>query len=435
MKILKFYDPAAGEAGGGSNGVAEIKTSADLLKHLNEMKSGLEKSLTEKADNSFKEKLEEKMVEINKTIEEVKGLKPEVTAEELKSVKDDLKATVKALDMVQIRMKGTKTTAPEYKDFNTALKEAMEEKTDDIAKFARKESKTLIIELKAAGEISTGNVTGSLYGSISRPGIIEPPKRKTHIRTLMPGGNIGPGNTYTFMRETGGEGNPAPVSEGSWKEQLDMDLAESSVNIETIAGWVRFTRKAMNNIPGFIAWLQSRLPEKLLRVEDAQILYGSGSTPNLKGILTAGNYKTATSSATILAEQIIDSLSQLEDEYERDATAVLVRPKEYFNFFKNKAEGSGEYDLPDNFTFTGGTLYVSGVPVYRSTALYKHDYVVGDFQMGAQFLTQEGMRLEFFEQDRDNVPRNLVTARIEETVALPVYGDNFFIKGAVPGES
>jgi hypothetical protein len=40
------------------------------------------------------------------------------------------------------------------------------------------------------------------------------------------------------------------------------------------------------------------------------------------------------------------------------------------------------------------------------------------------------MRIEFFEQDRDNVITNKVTVRIEETVALPVFGSNYFIKGA-----
>lgn len=409
----------------------------ELLEHLEQLKTSLETSVAQKTDESISAKLEEKMEAVNKAIQDVKDAKPEVTADELRAVKEDLAATIRQCDMLDIRMKGVKQPSNEPKSFDEVLKAALEEKTDEIAKFERKESKSLVIELKAVGDISTSNVTGgSRYGQIMQAGIIEPPKRKVHIRSLMPGGNIGPGNTYTFMRENGaGEGNPAPVSEGTWKEQLDMDLVESTVNIETIAGWLRFTRKAMKNIPGFIAWLQSRLPEKLLRVEDRLILYGSGTTPNIKGIATAGNYTTATSSATLLAEQIIDSLAQLEDTLERDATGILVRPKEYYKFFKNKAAGSGEYDLPENFSFSNGMLTVSGVPVYMSTALYKHDYIVGDFRMGAQFLIQEGMRLEFFEQDGTNVRENKITARIEETVALPVYGSDFFILGAVPGES
>jgi hypothetical protein len=54
--------------------------------------------------------------------------------------------------------------------------------------------------------------------------------------------------------------------------------------------------------------------------------------------------------------------------------------------------------------------------------------MVGDLN-GANFLTQENMRIEFFEQDGDNVQKNKVTIRIEESVALPVYGANYFVKG------
>lgn len=33
--------------------------------------------------------------------------------------------------------------------------------------------------------------------------------------------------------------------------------------IRIIAGWIRVARKSMNDLPGFIQWLQTKLPEKL----------------------------------------------------------------------------------------------------------------------------------------------------------------------------
>jgi HK97 family phage major capsid protein len=234
------------------------------------------------------------------------------------------------------------------------------------------------------------------------------------------------------MRETGnGDGAIAPTAEGALKSQFDLDLVEATVNVETIAGWMRVTRKAMNNIPGFISFLQARLPQKFRNVLDQQILYGSGVTPNLKGILTAGNFVTSTAAAAeVLIEKLIDDVATLEDTYERSATGILIRPKDYYGFFKNKASGSGEYDLPEGVTFVNCKLYLFGIPAWASTALTANDYVVGDFEMGAQLLTQEGMRIEFFEQDGTNVRENKVTVRIEGNYALPVYGPDFFIKGS-----
>jgi HK97 family phage major capsid protein len=233
-----------------------------------------------------------------------------------------------------------------------------------------------------------------------------------------------------------GEGSIAFTSETGTKPQFDEDLVEASVKIETLAGWARITRKVMNNVPGFMQFLNSRMVERLLKAEDAAILYGDGVSPNIKGILTAGNFTASTSTATILVEKIIDDMAKLEDTAEREANIIWLRPQHYYGFFKNKASGSGEYDLPQNVVITNGQLYISGVLAVPTTALLINtaptpdtaDYVVGDVN-GAAFLVQESMRIEIFEQDGTNVRENKITVRIEETVALPVYGSDYFIKG------
>ncbi len=287
------------------------------------------------------------------------------------------------------------------------------------------------LEIKAVGDFSTANVTGgNRYGQVFAPDIIMTPSRKVHMDEILPGGTIGPGNSFTFMREVGvGEGNIAPVAEGAMKPQFDLDLEESTVQVETIAGWMRVTRKAMSNIPGFISYLQRKLPQKFRNVLDQQILYGSGTTPNLKGILTAGNFTASTATISLsLVEKIILDVSRLEDAFERDANFIAMRPSAYYSFFLNKASGSGEYDLPQGVTIVGGRLSFLGIPAYPTTALSATDYIVGDME-GAQLLTQESMRIEFFEQDGTNVRENKVTVRIEGNFALPVYGSDYFIKG------
>lgn len=254
----------------------------------------------------------------------------------------------------------------------------------------------------------------------------------THVRSLLPTRSFGPATDYYFMRENGeGEGALTPVAESALKPQIDLDLVEASVKFETIAGWLLTSRKAMLNIPGFVGFLQARLPEKLMDVEDAQILYGTGVSPQIKGILTAGNFTAGSGAgAIVLAEKIINDISLLEDTHKRIANGIVVRPAQFFSFFKNKAAGSGEYDLPQGFQFVNGILYALGIPVAKTTALATNDYVVGDFQRGAELLIQEAMRIEFFEQDATNVRTNQVTVRIEETISLPVYGDNYFVKGS-----
>lgn len=408
----------------------------NLSEKLEETKKSLETKAAEAADKAVKSVLENELKSINDKLAEIKGLPEDVTREILVKAISDVAILTKDFNDFQLQAKQSKGVE-KTKSFNDVLASAIEEKTDDFAKMAKGEKgfKSIGIELdlKAVGDMSTSNVTGgSVWGANYAPGIIEAPKRKVHMRQIMVGGSVGTGTDFYFMKQNGaGEGGAAFVAEAAPKSQSDEDLIESSVKIETLAAYSRVTKKAMNNIPGFISFLQSRLVEKIAKAEDAAILYGDGSTPNPKGILVSGNYTASTSGATKLVEKLIDDISYLEDTAERNADKILLRPSDYYTFFKNTASGSGEYDLPFNVVIINGQLYISGVPVFASTALTTGDYVVGDFANGAQFLTQESLRLEFFEQDSDNVTKNKVTVRIEESVALPVYGSDYFIKGTV----
>ncbi|WP_185216159.1 phage major capsid protein [Sphingobacterium mizutaii] len=388
------------------------------------------KEEAEKVAKTFEEAGEVKVKALQEQLDEVKksqeGAINEAVTKEIKVVQDRidrLSADYKKRSQIQEQHKQLETV-------ESLIAKAVEENHDDVEKFIRKESKSLVLELKAVGDISTGSVNGDNYGRITQGGIHYLQSRKAYVSDLIAQGTIGPGNDYYFMREIAGEGAIAPHQEGELKSQFDLRLEEANTPVETIAGWTRATRKAMQNIPGFMSWLQVRIPDLFKKVLDYNVLYGTGTNNELKGILHADNHIAQVNSAIPFVEKLMDAITLLEDDHERDANIGFLRPIQYNSLFKNKADGSGEYDLPAGVTFVNGVLYVLGVPFYKTTALNKTngDFVVGD-RNGAQLLTQNPMRIELFEQDRDNVIRNLVTVRVEGEYALPVYGNNFFVKG------
>jgi HK97 family phage major capsid protein len=400
----------------------------------------LEKRLKEEADKTAKAEIKAQIDALMIKIKSGEDAAKELADFKVKYDEAD-KATQKSLDEMSAKIKGLQGMQKGEEPaevFAKSLKKGIEDNHDDLQKLFKgeKSMRAVGFDVKTVGDITTANITGgSVWGAIYKPGIIEGPNRKVHMRQVVNTGNIGPGTDYYFMAENGtGEGSIAFTAETSTKPQKDFDLVESSVKIECLAGWARISKKALNNVPGMVRFLQSRLPEALLRAEDAGILYGSGSTPIIKGLFTSPNYTSDQSTSDILAESIIDNLAYMEDTLERNPGYVLVRPIDYWSFFKNKASTSGEYDLPFNFTFVNGQLYVGGVPVFTTTALTAGDYGVFD-RMGCDFLFQENYRIEFFYEDGTNVRENKVTVRIEEYVALPVYGASFNILGAVPSGS
>lgn len=339
----------------------------------------------------------------------------------------DLKASFqKQIDDVATKTKNSTPAQPQ--NFKSELSAKMKENTDKFA--TMKKGQSFEFEMKAVADMTFANNFSTADASVAfvRPGIIELPKRKLHIRELLTGGGMGNKSTFDYVKEIAGEGAPATAAEGATKSQFDLDLQEVSVKAEWIAGFIKISRNMLDDVEGMTTFLGSRLPELLLRTEDAQILNGNGTSPNLSGITNTGNFTAFGGAATIDIEQLVQAISQLE-ALDREANGILLNPADYYNIMLTKASGSGEYDFPSLVQITNGQMFVAGVPVYKSTAMTVDKFLVGDWRMGANLIFREPAKVQFFYEDGTNAQQNKVTVRVEERVALPIYGNDYFIYG------
>jgi HK97 family phage major capsid protein len=414
----------------------EVKGPDDLVKKLE-----LQKAVFEAKGADLEKNYEEKMQVLTETMEEAKAATDENYAE-IKSAHDSL---VKGFDALQIRIKNdnrTQMTEVKSESFVDMLKEGIQEVKGQFSEFANKKISSVSFQMKAVADMTFPVNFSTARTSVAyvRPGIIELPKRKVHVRELLQVGGMGNNATFNFVKEVTGDylgapsgSGPAPVAEATLKPQFDLKLVEAAVSAQWIAGWVRISRNMLDDVEGMTTFLQSRLPELLLRAEDTQILSGTGVSPQLSGITTAGNFTapTAPFTATIDVEQLVQAISQLES-YDREANGILLNPFDWYNIWLNKSTGSvaGLYNLPQELVArVNGQMYIAGVPVYRSTAIAVDKFIVGDWSMGANLILREAPRVEFFREDGINVRENMITVRVEERVALPIYGDNYFIYG------
>jgi HK97 family phage major capsid protein len=394
----------------------DIQKSFDLLKSIIELKGADEVK-----------NFDEKIAAIEAASIEAK----EAKEAELKTIGDRLEATIKALDIVQARVKADRnsgTATPSTKTFAELLSENINEKASEITTLKKGQSTSF--EMKDMSFATAFSTAGSSV-AFSRPGIIELPKRKLHIRQLLTGGNMGAKSTFDYVKEVTGSGSIAPVAEATLKPQIELALQEVSVKAEWIAGWLRISRNMLDDVTGMTTFLQSRLPELLLRAEDNQLLNGTGTSPQLSGITDAGNFTAPNSGYTIDVEQLVGAVAQLEG-YDREANGILLNPADWYRIWLTKSTGSvaGLYNLPTELiSRVGDQMFIAGVPVFRSTAIAVDKFIVGDWAMGANFILREAPRVEFFYEDGVNVRENMVTVRIEERVAFPIYGDNYFIYG------
>lgn len=390
----------------------------ELMQELENLKSALQTAATAEA----KSQIEAKMAELKSKLDEIETLKSQIVV--LKDAADKNQAVIDEF----VAAKNAKSVTPEVKTFNSMLMDGIKENEDKIRTL--KKGQSVSFEMKAVADMTFANNFSTADNSVTtvRPGIIELPKRKLHIRQLLQGGSMGTSN-FAYVKEVAGEEAPETVAEGAAKNQFDLDFQEAEVKAEYIAGYIRMSKKMLDDVTGMTTFLQSRLMEKLLRVEDDQLLNGDGTSPNLSGITDIGNF-TAASGGPVDVEQLVYAIAQLEN-LDREANGILLNPSDYWAIALNKGATSGDYSLPAGIVTVGegGILRIGGVPVYRSTAVTADKFIVGDWVMGANLLTREAPRVEFFYEDANNVTKNQVTVRVEERVAFPIYGSDYFIYG------
>jgi len=388
-------------------------------KELMEALDGLKAELKTATDAEMKKQIEAKAAEIEAKLEKMKEIDELKT--EVKVLKDAADKNQPVID--KFVADGSKKSITGNRSFNDLLSEAISGSADKIKSI--KKGQSVQLELKEVADMTFATNFSTADASVTqvRPGIIELPKRKLHIRQLLQGGGMSTSN-FAYVKEVTGEEGPETVAEGSAKNQFDLDLQEVESPAQYVAGYIRISRKMLDDIAGMTTYLQSRLLELLLRSEDTQLISGNGTSPNLSGITDSGNYTAASTSETTEALMLIDAISQLEG-YDREANGILLHPTDYWNLAKltNLNQSSAVV------TSENGVLRIGGVPVYRSTACTVDKYIVGDWVMGANLLTREAPRVEFFYEDGTNVRENKVTVRVEERVAFPIYGDNYFIYG------
>lgn len=406
-------------------------TKEELQVQLDSLKSTL--------DNAFTQKMKDSIAKDIAEVEAKLATANTANTATLTDLTEKMAKVIKTQDdmLAEANKRQTKAEATEKKSFAALLEESIEENFDAIQKFNRKETNRVSFQMKAVADMGFAGNFGTASQSVAtvRPGIITDPNRKVHIRELVPQGTMD-GSTFHYVKENGpGEGSIAPVAENVLKPQIDLDLIEASAPAEYIAGWLRISKKMLEDVKGMTSFLQMRLMEKLLRAEDNQLLNGNGTSPNISGITDTGNFTAYNGPAGRDIEELVYAISQLEDEEERTANGILLRPADYYRIALNKAAGSGEYDLPGIVTLANGVLNIAGVPTYASTAATAGQFIVGDWRMGAMLLQREAPMVEFFYEDGTNVRENKVTVRVEERIAFPIFGDNYFIVGSFGANS
>ena len=313
--------------------------------------------------------------------------------------------------------------------FKSALQEALD--NGAVEGIAKGNARSASFELKADMTVAA-DFTGEVIPADRVPGYKFDPTRPVHVRQLLATGST-QSDVVRYVKESGYSNGAAATAEGTTLTQSDFDMTAADANVRKIGTYFRISEEMLADTPQLTSYLSARAPEKLLEVEDTQILSGDGTGANLSGIITdAADFDVSASGAFYQSVEsanefdvIVAALNQLS-LLNYSADCIMLNPTD-FNKILLLKDSTNKY-LKDQ-VYNGLQPSFSGVKVIQNTAITAGTFLIGNFGIGTQLWVRQGVNVEFFREDGTNVRDGFVTVRVSERVALTNYLPNAFVNG------
>jgi len=258
-------------------------------------------------------------------------------------------------------------------------------------------------------------------------GIIYDPSRDMFVRNFIPSGTTN-ANTVVVPVELTITDGTAVTTEGSQKGVSQFTLDNKSFPVMKIAAILKISEEMLDDIPGLVTYIVNRWGAKLKVKEDNVLLYSTASSTAFDGLTVAAQAydDDLADSAVNKWDVLMNAITQCRiDEYR--ATAIMMHPTDVLTLKTEKGTdghylGRSPWDrLP---------MFCDGVQIIETTAIGAGEFLVGDFQRGAQLFDRKTASINFYDQDEDNAQKNLITVVIEERLALAIYRPNAFVYGS-----
>lgn len=267
---------------------------------------------------------------------------------------------------------------------------------------------------------STDQRTGPFYGTI--PQIYRP----LRVLDLIPTGTMD-NNQFPYTQESG-TFLAAEVTEGSSKPEDGVVFTDANAVAETIAAWQKIRKQALADISALQSIVENRLRYSVQRRLETQVLSGSGSTPNLQGILGAAGISTVTHGVDLTdsapgMDLILEGMTKIILS-DCSPSGIVMNPTDWSEALRSKATGDGQYFSNGPFNTTAQSMW--GLPLIPSPAIPLGEALVGDFQIGAQLFIREGVNVLLSDSDQSDFIQNRVTLLGEMRAALAIWRPSAF---------
>lgn len=261
--------------------------------------------------------------------------------------------------------------------------------------------------------------------------IITNPNQRLTVRDLLAPGDT-ESNAVAYLRELLFTNNAAPVAENTTKPYSEITFEEVLSGVKTVAHLMKIAKQTLDDLPQLRSIINGRLLNGLKRVEDTQLLFGSGVGNNLHGIYTQATTFANPSTKTTPSNSLdVMRLAMLQVTLaELSATGHVMHDIDWTDIELIKDANTKGYLFSNPFGTLEARLW--GLPVAQTNqAGMLGNFLTGSFADAAQIFDREDANVVVSTENADDFEKNMVSIRAEERLALAVYRPQAFVKGSL----
>jgi HK97 family phage major capsid protein len=284
------------------------------------------------------------------------------------------------------------------KSFNEVLHEKLEGR--NIEAEIKKNGRILIEMPEVKTMTLASNLSGDPVATYNSRQAINP-SQLVNFRDYVPTVQSPTGLYVTYREAAGNANNIAAQLEGSLKRENDYSLTEVKTVNQFIAGFSKFSRQMLANLPFMTQTLPRLLTRDFFRAENASFF------STVSGAATGTTTNSAATNIGDIAQLIGNHRGQ---EF---STSVIFVSNPQWSTLLNESLTSGYYMGAGALTIgANGTLNLAGVPIIGVNWIPTNRALLLD----ANFIERievNGLNIELSYEDQNNFVTNMVTARIE----------------------
>lgn len=217
-------------------------------------------------------------------------------------------------------------------------------------------------------------------------------------------------------------GNAGFTTEGAQKPGGTMKFTEEIRPIQVLAHWIAATRQILSDFPGLRNDVDNDLIYGTLRREESALLYGSGVSPNIEGILTRADiqpYLWSSGVSTPAKDTQIDAIRRAVTRVqiaELEADGAVIHPIDYEAI--ETAKGTTGYYIWQYAQAANGEIdRVWRLPLAVTPAINPGTALVGAFQTASALYEKEQVMVRFTDSHADYFTANMLAILAEERIA------------------